>query len=148
MVRKIVYNFVVRWGGVGSNDKQEKEGRALSIVLLPWTSNTRTHTYIYMCTQTHTNTHMCTHAHKHMWTHPCTYIHTCINTHTHKACTHIHTHAHTLAAAGLRPLASEEASSLSIWAHTWDDAKGDWRESYPPYLQLCASTSHTLGIEA
>lgn len=35
MVRKTMHIFGVRWGGMGYNEGQEKEGRALSISLVP-----------------------------------------------------------------------------------------------------------------
>lgn len=110
-----------------------------------------THTHIHVCTQIHMHAYMhmhtkarvgihtraqCTHAYKYtpVWVHMYTrHVHTC---------THVH-NAHPFAAAGLRPLALWEA----LWAHTWDDAKGAWVAPFPQYLQLCASTIHTLGTE-
>lgn len=92
-----------------------------------------THTHIHRHTEIHVNA--CTHAHAHKNTRvdSHTYMHTCTRTHN----------AHPLAAAGLRLLASGEA----LWAHTWDEIKGDWVAPSLQYLQLRASTIHTLGKE-
>lgn len=146
--RSTVPNFCCEVGRVGYNEGQEKEGRALSTMLLRHTCNTYRHAHSYTHIHVHRDTHACMHTctctQKHMRgrthmgiMHSCTYVYKYTPVWVHMHTRHAHTcmrvhNAHPFAAARLRPLANQEA----LWAHTWDDAKVDW-VAHSPSICIC-----------